>query len=197
MALYGKALADQIPANTTGNQARSLFGTLTTSLHNAYVTLQGYDATGVARVTGLDAGSVNAGRTYLNNTNEMLSKYYAQMPVSDDRLTADQLNKLKVAVSTTSVAVKTIDDLFSTSWGVELFGNIAQAAKDISSAAGGSIADVAGAFLKKTWWIFLGAGLVYAGVIYVKARTVAALAPAPRSPRTDLSAARTSRARRR
>jgi hypothetical protein len=158
-ALYGKALSKTIADTTTGYQARALFGKMTTALGKAYATLKNYDPSGIAQATKIDAGSVKAAREYLDSTNVMLGKYYKQMPESNNRLTADQLNKLRVAVSTSSVAVKTVDDLFGTSWGSELFGEITTAAKQIVSKAG----DVVG--LDKTSMAIAVGGIIGAAVL--------------------------------
>jgi hypothetical protein len=183
MALYGKALADQVPSSVTGNQARVAFGKMTESLHNAYLTLQKYDSTGIARTTGLDAGSVNAARQYLDGANDALQKYFLQMPASDSPLTDDQLTKFKVAVSTSSAAVKTIDDLFNTSFLSELFTNVGQSIVAVSSKVVGKVgegaADIVWAFLKQTWWIFLLAGGAWIGVAYLQGRTMRALTADP------------------
>lgn len=128
---YGKALSAKVPTTTTGYQARAMFGQMTTWLARAYGTLKAYDPSGIAAASRIDAGSIKAAREYLDSTNTMLAKYYAQMPASDAVLTADQLNKLKVAVSTSSVAVKTVDDLFGTTFWKELGTEIVQAGKDI------------------------------------------------------------------
>lgn len=183
MALYGKALADQIPASTTGNQARLLFGQITNTLHNAYVKLQEYDGTGVASKIGLDAGSVKAARQYLDDANGILQTYFLQMPVSNSPLTADQLTKFKVAVSTSSTAVNYIDANFGTGFLTELFNNIGQALVSIPSAVvskvGGGISNVLLAFLKQTWWIFLLAGGGLAGFFYLQGRATSAIASLP------------------
>ena len=179
MALYGKALADQVPGSVTGNRARIAFGKMTASLHDAYLTLQKYDATGVARTTGLDAGSVDTARQYLNDANDALQKYFLQMPASDSPLTSDQLTKFKAAVSISSTAVKTIDDLFNTSFLSELFTNIGQSIVAVSRKVVGKVgegaADIVWSFLKQTWWIFLIAGGAWAGVVYLQGRTMRAL----------------------
>lgn len=130
---YGKALSAKVPSNTTGYQARVMFGQMTGWLSKAYATLTNYDPSGIAAATRIDAGSIKAAREYLDSTNTMLAKYYKQMPESNDVLTADQLNKLKVAVSTSSVAVKTVDDMFGTSFWKELGTEIVQAGKEIVS----------------------------------------------------------------
>jgi hypothetical protein len=142
--LSGKALANTIPATTTGYQARNMFGLMTGQLANAYRTLDNYDSWGIAEKTGIDAGSVKAARQYLDSTNSMLSKYYAQMPESSNALTSDQLTKLKAAVSTSSVAVKTVDDLFGTSFWKELGGEIVNAAKTVAKAVNEGIGFSAG-----------------------------------------------------
>jgi hypothetical protein len=134
--LTGKALANTVTANTTGNQARAMFGQMTKALSNAYGTLKNYDSQSIAERSGIDAGSVKAARQYLDSTNTMLGKYYPNMPASNDKLTATQLSQLKLCVSGASTAAKTIDDLFSTSWLSELAAEIANAAKGIISKAG-------------------------------------------------------------
>jgi len=143
-ALSGKALANTISTTTTGYQARNMFGLMTTRLSNAYGTLKNYDSWRIAEKTGIDAGSVKAARQYLDSTNSMLSKYYAQMPESSAVLTSDQLTKLKTAVSTSSVAIKTIDELFGTSFWKELGVEIVAAAKTVSKKIGETIAFPAG-----------------------------------------------------
>jgi hypothetical protein len=158
-ALYGKALSATVSPTTTGNQARSMFGKMTASLSNAYATLKNYDPKGIAQKSGIDAGSVKAAKDYLDNTNSMLAKYYKQMPATEQALTPDQLNKLKVAVSTSSVAVKTVDDMFGTSWGSELFGEITKAGKMIIAKA----ADTVG--LSKTSAIIAVGGIAAAAVL--------------------------------
>jgi hypothetical protein len=142
--LSGKALAATIPATVTGFQARSMFGIMTQKLAGAYATLRAYDPTGLAKATKIDAGSIDAARQYLDSTNSLLAKYYAQMPNTGDKLTADQLNKLKVAVSTSSVAVKTVDDLFGTGFWKELGGEIVEAAKTVVKKINESIGFSAG-----------------------------------------------------
>lgn len=168
MALYGQALANTISAATTGNQARLMFGALTAALHDAYGKLDEYDSFGIARFTGIDAGSVKAARGYLDSTNSLLGQYYPQMSVSDTALPAQQLARLRLSVSSASTAVKTVDDLFSTSFLSELTGSIYQAAKSLATGAGSGLSDLLGAFLKQTWWIFLGAGVVLIGAAAVK-----------------------------
>lgn len=184
MALYGKALAETVPATTTGHQARAIFGQLASTVHSAYETLASYDSTGVARATGLDAGSVAAAKQYLDSTNDMLAKYYPQMPASTAPLAAQQLAQLRTAVSTTSVAVKTIDDLFSTSWLSEVGTSIAQAAPQVVGKVGEGISSVLFAFLKETWWIFAGAGVVLVGGAYAYSKLSAVPAQVARKIRT-------------
>lgn len=160
-ALYGKALANTIPATTTGYQARSMFGKMTKQLGNAYATLANYDPSGIAQKSGIDAGSVKAARQYLDSTNDMLGKYYAQMPESNEPLTADQLQKLKTSVSGASVAVKTVDDLFGTPFWRELAGDITEAAKTVTKAIASSPFGI-------------GAGVAAAGIIGVGVLVLAA-----------------------
>jgi hypothetical protein len=130
--LYGKALAKTIPSTTTGYRARMMFGQMTQSLANAYGTLQNYDPNRIAQTTKLDAGSVKAARDYLDSTNAMLAKYYPFMPESNSTLTADQLTKLKACVSSASVAIKTVDDLFGTSWWKEVSIEVVAAGKEMA-----------------------------------------------------------------
>jgi hypothetical protein len=152
-ALVGKELSKTISAKTTGYQARNMFGLMTRQLSNAYGTLRSYDPTGLAKATRIDAGSIDAARKYLDSTNAMLSKYYAQMPESAAVLTSDQLAKLKTAVSTSSVAVKTVDDLFGTSFWKEFGAEIVQAAKTVAS--------------KVSTGIGFSAGMIAAGAVGV------------------------------
>ena len=85
MTLYGKALAKQVPAATTGNQARAMFGLMTASLANAYGTLSSYGPSTTTEVLApalalayqaIDADSVKAAQDYLDSTNAMLAGYY-------------------------------------------------------------------------------------------------------------------------
>ena len=161
--LSGKALANTIPAETTGYGARKMFGEMTQTLANAYSTLQSYDPNGTAQRSGLDAGSVKAARDYLDSTNTMLAKYYKQMPESPERLTADQLKKLKVAVSTSSTAVKTVNDLFGTTWAMELTKEIGKAAVEVPKAVIHGAAEAVG--LDKTSAAIAVAGIIGAGVL--------------------------------
>lgn len=157
--LTGKALANTVTANTTGNQARAMFGQMTKALSNGYATLKNYDSGSVAERSGIDAGSVKAARQYLDSTNAMLGKYYPNMPASNDKLTATQLSQLKLCVSSASTAAKTIDDLFSTSWLAELSAEITNAAKGIISKAG----DMVG--LDKTSMALAVGGVMAVGVL--------------------------------
>jgi hypothetical protein len=161
--LSGKALANTIPAETTGYGARKMFGEMTQALANAYSTLQNYDPNKIAQRSGIDAGSVKAARDYLDSTNTMLAKYYKQMPESSDKLTADQLKKLKVAVSTSSTAVKTVNDLFGTSWTMELSKEIAKAAVDVPKQIVHGAAEAVG--LDKTSAAIAVAGIIGVGIL--------------------------------
>jgi hypothetical protein len=153
MRLYGKALANQIPATVTGHQARTMFGAMTSALQGAYVTLANWDSTGIAQATGLDAGAVAAARQYLDSTNEMLQGYYPQMPESNDPLTALQLQQLRTSASGSSVAAKEIDELFGTSWLSELVDAVIEACGTVSSAIASTVAKVTGSFLGGMWWL--------------------------------------------
>ena len=161
--LSGKALAASIPATTTGYGARKMFGEMTQALGNAYGTLKNYDPNGIAQKSGIDAGSVKAAKDYLDSTNTMLAKYYKQMPASSDPLTADQLKKLKVAASTSSVAIKTVNDLFGTSWAMELSMEIAKAAVDVPKQILHGAAEAVG--LDKTSAAIAVAGIIGAGIL--------------------------------
>lgn len=162
MALYGKQLAKQVPDTVSGNQARVMFGAMTRSLANAYSTLANYDSLGIAQFTGLDAGSVEAARHYLDTTNAMIGGYYGNMFEDDAALTDLLLQQLRASVSASSVAVKTIDDLFGTPWLSELCDAIVEAAKTVSATIANNVSKVAGSFIGGTWWLWL---LVLGGVI--------------------------------
>ena len=175
MTLYGKALAKQVPAATTGNQARAMFGLMTASLANAYGTLSSYGPSTTTEVLApalalayqaIDADSVKAAQDYLDSTNAMLAGYYADMPESDDVLTAQQLQELKTAVSTSSVACKTVDDLFSTGWLEELSAAIVEAIGTVAAQVAKAVSTVAGSFIGGTWWIWI----LVAGVLVFYAR---------------------------
>lgn len=155
MALYGKALANQVPRSVTENQARVMYGAMTDSLRNAYGELEQYDTTGIAQASGLDAGAVASARQYLDSTNDMLSKYYAHLTESDDQVSDQQYAELQASVSTSSVAVKTIDDLFNTSWGSELSDSIVSAAGTVSAAIANGVSKVAGSFLGGMWYLIV------------------------------------------
>jgi len=163
--LYGKSLANQIPDSTTGNQARLAFGGMTSALHSAYLKLGEYDPTGLGDWTGIDAGSGQAAKQYLDDANGILSTYYAQMPVDDAPLSSQLLTKLKVAASTSSVAVKYIDDNFSTSFLAELADSVIEACATVVGKVANTVSKVAGSFLGGTWWIWV---LVAVGVVLVK-----------------------------
>lgn len=143
-ALYGKALSKTIPATTTGFQARSMFGRMTSELSRSYKTLANYDPTGLAKASKIDAGSIDAARQYLDSTNSMLTKYYPHMPESNEALSTQQLKELQTAVSTTSVAIKTIDDLFGTSFWKEFGAEIVQAAKTVAKTVNQAVGFSAG-----------------------------------------------------
>lgn len=158
-ALVGKKLAATIPATTTGYQARALFGKMTGLLSNAYVTLQRYDAGGLAEGSGIDAGSIKAARDYLDSTNATLQKYYPMMPESSAQLTAKQLEQLRLCVSTSSVAVDYIDKNFGTSFLAELATSIKDAGTEIIKKA----ADTVG--LDKTGAAIAAAGIIGVGIL--------------------------------
>lgn len=159
MALMGKQLARQLSRETTGHQARTMFGAMTAALSGAYSTLASYDTAGIAEWSGLDAGSIEAARAYLDSTNTMLSGYFSQMPESSGRLTDHQFQMLTTSVSGSSVAVATIDDLFGTGWLEELCTQIVAAVGTVSSSIANGVSKVAGSFLGGTWWVWLLAGL--------------------------------------
>jgi hypothetical protein len=173
--LRGKALAEVIPRRVTGYQARSMFGDLTRSLGNAYQTLAEYQSTGAIGVIvpalaavkfALTRDAINAAKQYLDSTNDMLKKYYAQMPESNATLTDLQFQQLQASVYGTSIAVSEIDQLFTTPWSAELADDIINAAGTVSAWIAGKtsqvVGDVLGSILGKTWWILLlGAGGVW------------------------------------
>lgn len=157
-ALYGKALARQIPDTTTGNQARLAFGFMTEALHGAYVTLGTYDPSGLSVATGLDAGAIEQAQGYLDDTNAALQKYFPNMPESDAALTVDQLAQLCLSVSISSTACQTIDSLFSTGFLAELSGNVIEACATVSGRVALAVSTVAGSFIGGTWWVWVLAG---------------------------------------
>jgi len=157
--LYGKALANQIPDSTTGNQARIAFGAMTATLHAAYEKLAEYDPSGIGQWTGIDAGSGQAARNYLDSANDALAKYYAQMPENDQPLSSELLTKFKAAVSISSTACQYIDENFSTSFLAELADAVIEACATVVGRVANTVSKVAGSFIGGTWWIWL-AGLV-------------------------------------
>jgi hypothetical protein len=174
MRLYGKALANQIPATTTGHQARTMFGAMTEALAHAYDTLGAYDASTPGAAAGalsgifpflgaasaaLDPGEVAAAQSYLDSTNEMLAKYFPRMPASDDVLTDQQLAELRTSVSTSSAAVQIIDELFGTSWLSQLSDSIVEACGTVTAAIASTVAKVGGSMIGGMWWLLaLGLG---------------------------------------
>jgi hypothetical protein len=162
--LYGKALANQIPDSTTGNQARLAFGAMTAALAGAYAKLGEYDSTGLAEGLGLDAGSITTAHSYLDTTNIRLSEYYPKFAATDDLLPADLLTQLRMCVSTSSVAVQYIDENFGTSFLAELVDNVIAACATVTGKVANAISKVAGSFIGGTWWIWL---LVAAGFVLV------------------------------
>jgi len=157
--LYGKALANQIPDSTTGNQARLAFGAMTKALSGAYGTLDGYDSTGLAEGLGLDAGSITTARQYLDSSNVRLGEYFPQYPATDALLPSDLLTKFRMCVSTTSVAVQYIDENFSTSFLAELADEVIAACATVTGKVANAVSKVAGSFIGGTWWIWVLAGV--------------------------------------
>jgi hypothetical protein len=166
MELFGKQLANQVPDTTTGNQARAMFGAMADSLSNAYATLNSYQwdsrlqamvltaaATVAAPIYGLTPDTVAPAKEYLDSTNTMIQGYYANTFEDDATLTTDLLQQLRTSVSATSAAVKTVDDLYSTSWASELADNIVEAAGTVSAKIANAVAKVAGSFLGGMWWL--------------------------------------------
>ena len=163
--LYGKQLAKQIPSTTSGNQARLMFGAMTKSLNDAYAVLDDYASNGVVSTLlvpeyalakwAITSDSVSAARAYLDSTNNMLQGYYADMFEDDAQLTDQLLLELQTAVSTSSVAVKTIDDLFTSSFLAELCDAIIEACGTVTAAVANAVSKVAGSFIGGTWWIWL------------------------------------------
>jgi hypothetical protein len=168
MRLYGRALADQIPTTTTGHQAREMFGQMTEALAGAYSTLEAYGDTGVLGAIApgasfvrdvIDGDAIAAARQYLDSTNDMLQRYFPQMPESDEILSDLQLQQLRTAVSGTSTAVREIDQLFSTSWLNELSDSIVESAGTVSAQIASTVAKVGGSFVGGLWWLIaLGLG---------------------------------------
>lgn len=153
--LYGKALANQIPDSTTGNQARVAFGAMSATLHAAYEKLAEYDPSGIGQWTGIDAGSGQAARNYLDSANDAMGKYYQQMPQSDDPLSSELLTKFKAAVSISSTACQYIDENFSTAFLGELTDAVIDACATVVGRVANGVSKVAGSFVGGTWWIWL------------------------------------------
>lgn len=175
MPLYGKQLAKQVPDSTTGHQARTMYGSMTAVLAEAYATLAEYDSTGLAQATGLDAGSVETARNYLDDCNGFLQKHYPQMPATDAVLTDQQLAWLRADVSTSSTACQQIDQLFATSFLSELSDSICEAAGTVGAAVANTVSKAASfsgsflsSFLGGMWWLVLGA--IAVGVLVWRAK---------------------------
>lgn len=174
-ALRGRELAEIIPRGITGHQARGMFGDLTRSLGNAYQTLAEYQSTGAIGVIfpalatvkfAITKDAADAAKRYLDGTNEMLKKYYAQMPESNMALTDLQYQQLQTSVSGTSTAVSEIDQMFTTPWSTELADDIIEASGTVSAWIAGKAAKVVGnvaaGIIGKAWWlVLLGAGGVW------------------------------------
>lgn len=160
--LTGKQLAASIPATTTGHQAREMFGKLTIELQRAYAALKAYDSS-------LSSTPIKAALQYLDSTNQMLSKYYKDMPASHDQLSEDQLKKLRLCVSSASTAMKTIDELFGgTTWQQELVSSIRDAGKTIVKETISTVSNVIG--LDKTSMALAALGVVGVGVLVLSRR---------------------------
>jgi hypothetical protein len=162
MRLYGRQLADQVPETTTGHRARVMFGAMTEALAGAYGTLESYQSTGALGVMvpgisllreAVDGDAVAAARQYLDSTNGLLQTYFPLMPASDDVLPELQLQQLRTAVSTSSVAVREIDILFSTTWLDELADSIIEACGTVSAQIAGTVAKLGGTFVGGMWWL--------------------------------------------
>lgn len=169
-ALYGKALAKQVPDSTTGNQARTMFGAMADSLSNAYATLSSYHwdsglqamlIPGGAAIYGLTPDAVTPAREYLDSVNTEIQGYYANTFEDDAQLTPLLLDQLRTSVSAASTAVKQIDDLYGTSMLSDLADSIVEAAGTVSAAIASAVAKVAGSFLGGMWWLIaLGIGVL-------------------------------------
>jgi len=166
MQLVGKDLAAQIPGNVSGHDARRMFGVMTDALAGAYAVLDAWDSgrqgAGVlfplsAPIVGADAGASTAARSYLDSVNAMLTRYYPGMPASDDPLDTQRVAELKASVSTSSVAVREIDVLFSTGFLEELVDAIVEACGTIAARVAAGVAQIAGSTLGALWWLVLPA----------------------------------------
>lgn len=164
MELYGKALANQIPDSTSGNQGQAMFGAMATAIAGAYSTLSSYQwdsvkqamvIPGGAIIYGLTPDTVGPAKNYLDSVNAAIQGYYANTFADDAQLTPDLLTQLRASASMTSVAVKTIDELYSTSWASELADSIVDAAGTVTAKIASAVAHVAGSFIGGTWWIWL------------------------------------------
>jgi hypothetical protein len=167
MQLCGKDLARQVPKEISGHDARRMYGALTASLHQAYAVLdawnEGRALVGVVvHVAAIDAGAVQAARGYLDTTNDMLGAYYGHVIPTDEAIPEQQLVELRASVSTSSVAVRTIDDLFGTSYLAELVAEIVDACGTVSAKAAAAAAKVLGSTLGALWWVVVPAVAVVA-----------------------------------
>ena len=189
-ALYGKALAKTIPGSTTGNQALAMFAALRAAIASANGVLANYgasDTTTAAVSSGLDAlpfvggvagslfgglaetagGPRAAAQAYLSDTAATLDKYQPNFVANDTQIAAAQLVQLRVCVSTTSVAVKYVDDNFSTGFLAELADSLLDAADTVGAAVAKTVSHVVGSFFGATWWIWVVAGVAI--VVYYSA----------------------------
>jgi hypothetical protein len=148
-----------------------MFGAMAKAISDAYATLAAYHwdsglqamvIPGGALIYGLTPDTVTPAKEYLDSTNTMIQGYYANTYEDDATLTPALLDQLRASVSVTSVAVKTIDDLYGTSWLSELCDSIVAAAGTVAAAVANTVGKIAGSFIGEFWWeIALGvAGLV-------------------------------------
>lgn len=173
--LYGQELASVIPRGITGYQARAMFGEMTGWLGNAYQTLAEYKSTGAIGIIfpalaavkyAVTGEAVDAAKRYLDTTNDMLQKYYPQMPESNDKLADLQYKQLQTSVAGTSIAIREVDQMFGTPWSVELTNDIVEASGTVTAWLAANAAkvagNVAGSIIGKVWWlILLGAGGIW------------------------------------
>ena len=154
MRLYGDALARQIPEGTTAYTARAMYAAAARALTAAAVAVEAWDMTGWAGTLGLDAGAQDQARQYLASTAELVVGYASQIPLEGDLpLTDEQVEDLRISVSQSSIACRTIDELFGSSYLSELADAIIDAAGTVPAKIANTVAKVAGSAIGELWWV--------------------------------------------
>lgn len=163
MALIGKALANQIPESTTGKQAAAVCRGMLAALGRAYGVVDAYDPSGLAQASGLDAGSVEAAKMYLDGQREYVDRVLSDCPTSDNPIASTLLARVRAAASGSSTACKYVDDNFQTSFAAELSAEVVAVTGTIVGKIGDAVSTVAGSFIGSTWWVWILVGLALLG----------------------------------